>query len=153
MTPLGSNELSRLRRSAEELFARAEQARDQVDLEAAARLFGRAAGTWRSTGDVWEAADAYLELGAVLVRQGRGRILPELAERLLGLLKIDSLPEGALLRLRVFAVLMAKGATEREAVLGLVRERQLARFRTGQVHVEEQPAGEGIGSRQGYVVS
>ncbi len=153
MTPLGSHELSRLRRSAEELFARAEGARDQVDLEGAARLFGRAAGTWRSTGDALEAADAYLELGAVLVRQGRGRILPELAERLLGLLKIDPLPEGALLRLRVFAVLMAKGATEREAVLGLVRERRLARFRTGQVHVQEQPAGEGIGSRQGDVVS
>ncbi len=153
MTPLGDHELCRLRRSAEELFARAEQARDLADLEGAARLFGQAAGTWRSAGDALAAADAYLELGAVLLYQGRGRILPELGERLLDLRKIDPLPEGALLRLRVFAVLMAKGATERETVLGLVRERQLARFRTGQVHVEEQPAGEGIGSRQGDVVS
>ncbi len=153
MAQLGSNERSRLRRAAEELFARAEHARDQVDLEAAARLFGRAAGTWRTTGDVLAAADAYLELAAVLLRQGRGQILPDLAARVSNLVEVNPLPEGVHLRLRVFAVLIAKGATEREAVLGLVLERQLARSRADQAQAEEQPAGEAFGSRQGDVFS
>ncbi|MEP7011637.1 MAG: hypothetical protein ABJC13_15040 [Acidobacteriota bacterium] len=118
-----------LRSAAAEMFARAENARDQGNLEDAARLFGRAAGTWRTTGEVLEAADAYIELGAVLLRQGRGRILPELATRMLGLLQIKPLPEGALLNLRVFAALIAKGNENREAFLGLVQERRLFRHR------------------------
>lgn len=121
--------LGELRRGAEEIFARAEDARDQGNLEDAARLFGRAAGTWRTTGDVLEAADAYLELGAVLLRQGRGRILPELAARLLGLLEIKPLPEGATLNLKVFAALVANGNENREAFLGLIQERRLGRHR------------------------
>ncbi len=149
MAQLGSNELARLRRAAEELFVRAEHARDQADLEGAARLFGRAAGTWRTTGDVLDAADAYLELGAVLLRQGRGHILPDLAARVSNLVEVNPLLEGVHLKLRVFATLIAKGATEREAVLGLVLERQFARSRAGQAHAEEQPTGEGFGSRQG----
>jgi hypothetical protein len=118
-----------LRRGAEEIFARAEDARDQGNLEEAARLFGRAAGTWRTTGDVWEAADAYLELGAVLLRQGRGGILPELAVRLRALLEIKPLPKGATLNLKVFAALVANGNENREAFLGLVQERRLGRNR------------------------
>lgn len=118
-----------LRQGAEYLFARAEDARDQGNLEEAARLFGRAAGTWRTTGDVLEAADAYIELGAVLLRQGRGRILPELAARMLVLLEIKPLPEGAHLNLRVYAALTAKGDEAREAFLGLVQERRLFRHR------------------------
>lgn len=111
------------------MFDRAESARDQGDLENAARLFGRAAGTWRTAGFVMEAADAYLELGAVLLFQGRGRILPELAVRLLGLLDIKPFPEGAHLNLRVFAALIAKGAENRQALLCLVQERRLGRIR------------------------
>ncbi len=118
-----------LRQGAEEIFARAEYARDQGDLENAARLFGRAAGTWRTTGDVLKAADAYIELGAVLLRQGRGKILSELATRLLGLLEIKPLPEGANLNLRIYAALTAKGNEDREAFLGLVQERRLFRHR------------------------
>lgn len=118
-----------LRRAAAEMFYRAESARDQGDLEDAARLFGRAAGTWRTTGDVMDAADAYIELGAVMLRQGRGRILPELAARLLVLLEIEPLPEGAHLNLRVFAALIAKGNESQEAFLGLVQERRLFRHR------------------------
>ncbi len=139
MTPLGDHELSRLRRSAGELFARAEHARDQGDLEGAARLFGQAAGTWRSAGDVLAAADAYLELGAVLLHQGRGRILPELAERLLDLLKIDPLPQGALLQLRVFAALISPGAEDPGPYLELVRRRRRARRQTAQAGAEEKP--------------
>jgi hypothetical protein len=118
-----------LRRAAAEMFARAENARDQGNLENAARWFGRAAGTWRSTGDVLEAADAYIELGAVLLHQGRGKILPELAARMLVLLEIDPLPVGAHLNLRVFAALVAKGSENQEAFLGLVQERRLSRSR------------------------
>ena len=118
-----------LRRAAAEMFARAENARDQGNLENAARWFGRAAGTWRTTGDVLEAADAYIELGAVLLGQGRGRILPELATRLLALLEIQPLPKGAHLNLRVFAALIARGNENQEAFLGLVQERRLCRNR------------------------
>ncbi|MEP7012509.1 MAG: hypothetical protein ABJC13_19485 [Acidobacteriota bacterium] len=120
---------SDLRKGAEEIFARGENARDQGNLEDAARWFGRAAGTWRSTGDALEAADAYLELGAVLLRQGRGVILPELAARLLALLAIKPLPEGAGLNLRIYAALVTKGNENREAFLGLVQERRLGRHR------------------------
>ncbi len=118
-----------LRRAAGEIFDRAERERDEGNLEDAARRFGRAAGTWRTTGDVMAAADAYLELGAVLLRQGRGGILPELAARLVALLEITPLPPGAHLNLRVFATLMAKGAANRDAFLGLVLERRLGRHR------------------------
>lgn len=111
------------------MFTRAESARDRGDLEDAARWFGRAAGTWRTTGDVLEAADAYIELGAVLLRQGRGRILRELAVRLLDLLEIKPFPEGAHLNLRVIAALIAKGNENQEAFLGLVQERRLHRNR------------------------
>ncbi len=111
------------------MFDRAEDARDQGNLEDAARWFGRAAGTWRTTGDVLEAADAYLELGAVSLRQGRGGILPELAARLLRLLEVKPLPDGAPLNLRVYAALVAKGNENREAFLGLVQERRLGRHR------------------------
>ena len=132
--PAGAPGSGDLRRGAEEMFTRAEDARDQGNLEDAARWFGRAAGTWRTTGDVLEAADAYLELGAVLLRQGRGKLLPELAARLLRLLEIKPLetkplPEGAALNLRVFAALVAKGNENREAFLGLVQERRLGRHR------------------------
>ncbi len=119
-----------LRPAATEMFSRAETARDQGNLETAARWFGRAAGTWRATGDALQAADAYVELGAVLLRQGRGGILPELAARMLGLLLANEpLPEGAHLNLRVFAALIAKGKEEPDAFLGLVQERRLARHR------------------------
>ncbi len=121
-----------LRQGAEEIFARAESARDQGNLEDAARLFGRAAGTWRTTGAVLEAADAYIELGAVLQRQGRERILPELAARMLALLEVKPLPEGAPLNLKVYAALIAKGNENREAFLGLVQERRLFRHRFAQ---------------------
>jgi hypothetical protein len=124
--PPGSGEL---RQGAEEMFDRAEDARDQGNLEDSARWFGRAAGTWRTTGDVLKAADAYLELGAVLLRQRRGAMLPELAARLLALLEIKPLPEGATLNLRVFAALVANGNENREAFLGLVLERRLSRHR------------------------
>jgi hypothetical protein len=117
------------RHRAEEIFAQAENARDQGNLEDAASLFGRAAGTWRTTGRVLEAADAYIELGAVLLRQGRGRILPELATRLLALLEIKPLPEGAHLNLRIFAALIAKANDNPEAFLGLVQESRLFRHR------------------------
>lgn len=123
---------SALHQAAEEIFARAESARDQGNLEDAARLFGRAAGTWRTTGDVLEAADAYIELGAVLLRQGRGGILPELAARVLNLLKIEPFPEGAHLNLRVFAALIANGNEGKDAFLGLVQERRLFRHRLAQ---------------------
>jgi hypothetical protein len=129
-----------LRRAAAEMFARAESFRDQADLEDAARLFGRAAGTWRSTGDVLEAADAYIELGGVLLRQGRGQALPDLAARVSNLLEVDPLPKGARLKLRVFAAVIAKGATEREAFLGLVLERQFGRTRAARSQrTAEQP--------------
>ncbi len=138
MTPLGEHEHSRLRRSAEELFARAEHARDQADLEGAARLFGQAAGTWRSTGDVFEAADAYLELGAVLLHQGRGRILPELSLRLLDLLKVDPLPNGAFLKLRVYAALITQGAEHQGPYLELVHQRRSVRNRIASAADEEE---------------
>ncbi len=118
-----------LRQAAGEIFDRAERERDAGNLEDAARLFGRAAGTWRATGEVTRAVDAYIELGAVLLRQGRGGILPELAARLLALLDVKPLPEGARLNLRIFAALMAKGAADREAFQGLVLERRLGRHR------------------------
>jgi hypothetical protein len=122
------------------MFARAESFRDQADLEGAARLFGRAAGTWHSTGDVLEAADAYIELGAVLLRQGRGQVLPDLAVRVLNLLGQKPLPKGARLKLSVFAALIAKGATAREAFLGLVLERQIGRTRAARSQqIGEQP--------------
>ncbi len=129
LSPVAAPNREALRRGAVEIFARAECARDQGDLEDAARLFGRAAGTWRTTGDVMEAADAYIELGAVLLRQGRARILPELAARLLVLLDVKPLPKGAQLNLRVFAALIANGNENREAFLGLVQERRLFRHR------------------------
>lgn len=120
------------------MFDRAESARDHGDLEDAARLFGRAAGTWRTAGDPLEAADAYIELGAVLLRQGRGKILPELAARLLVLLEIQPLPEGAHLNLRVFAALIVKGNENQEAFLGLVQERRLGRKRLAQASLRLQ---------------
>jgi len=129
-----------LRQAAAEMFARAENIRNQDDLEGAARLFGRAAGTWRSTGDVPEAADAYIELGGILLRQGRGQALPDLAARVSNLLEVNPLPKGARLKLSVFAALIAKGATEREAFLGLVLERQLGRARAARSpQTEAQP--------------
>ena len=127
------------------MFARAERAREENRLEEAARYFGRAAGTWRSNGNVIEAADAYLELGAVLLRQNRGHLLPDLAFRVQSLLESDRLPEGAHLNLRVFAALMAKGAKEREAFLGLVQERRLARHRLALASAaEDHAAGQGV---------
>jgi hypothetical protein len=120
------------------MFARAESFRDLANLEGAARLFGRAAGTWRSTGDVLEAADAYIELGGVLLQQGRGQVLPDLAARVSNLLEINPLLKGARLKLRVFAVLIAEGATKREAFLGLVLERQLGRTRAARSQDTEE---------------
>ncbi|MEP7011558.1 MAG: hypothetical protein ABJC13_14645 [Acidobacteriota bacterium] len=125
-SPLAPGEL---RRAAGEIFDRAERERDDGNLEEAARLFGRAAGTWRASGEVMAAADAYIELGTVLLRQGRGGILPELAARLLALLEGTPPPEGARLNLRVFAALMTHGAANRDAFLGLVQERRLGRHR------------------------
>ena len=115
--------------SGAELFGRAERERDAGNLEGAARLFGRAAGAWRTAGDVLEAADAYLELGAILLRQGRGRLLPELASRLLVLTEIKPQRRGTRLNLKVYAVLIARGEENQEAFLGLVQERRLFRHR------------------------
>ncbi len=120
------------------MFGRAESAREDGSLELAARLFGRAAGTWRSAGDVLDAADAYLELGAVLLRQGRGHLLPDLSVRVEDLLKVDPLPAGARLSLRIFIKLIARGSTHPEAFLGLVQERRLARHRLSAVSVDQE---------------
>lgn len=141
MSPSQSDhERQELRRAAAERFAQAERARDEANLEEAARLFGRAAGTWRSAGDVLEAADAYIELAGVLLRQGRGQVLPDLAVRVSKLLDVKPLPKGARLKLSVFASLIAKGGAEREAFFGLVLERQLGRARAcRQEGAEELP--------------
>ncbi|HEV7672560.1 MAG TPA: hypothetical protein VGS22_28920 [Thermoanaerobaculia bacterium] len=127
------------------MFAQAENTRDQGDLENAARLFGRSAGTWRSSGDVLEAADAYIELGSVLLSQGRGQLLPDLAARLLNLLEAKPLPEGSHLKLRVFAALIARGATNRDAVLDLALERRLGRVRVARAEgIEEHSWERGV---------
>ena len=108
----------------EEIFARAEAARDQGCLEDAARLFGRSASNWAAYGKVIQAADAYFELGAILLQQGRGGLLPDLADRLLELLKCRPLPAGSLLKLQIFALLMKRGATEQGAFFSLVHEQR-----------------------------
>lgn len=64
-----------------ETFVRAEAARDQDRLEEAARLFGLSAAKWRASGELFLAIDAYFELGASLLLQGRGGLLPDLAAR------------------------------------------------------------------------
>lgn len=127
--PLSRTAPFQFRQGAADIFACAESARDGGNLEDAARLFGRAAESWRTTGNVLEAADAYLELGALLLRQGRGKILPDLAVRTLNLLKIVPLPPGARLNLWVFAALMKKATVDRDPFLALVLERRLGRLR------------------------
>ncbi|MEP7011690.1 MAG: hypothetical protein ABJC13_15305 [Acidobacteriota bacterium] len=112
------------RHEAQEIFARAEAALDQGLVEDAARLFGLSAAKWRATGDVFPAADAYFELGAILLLQGRGGLLSDLADRLLELLKQDPLPPGSHAKLRIFAALMRKGAANQDAFFSLVHEQR-----------------------------
>ncbi len=126
-----------MERAAEEDFARAEEARKDGLLEEAARRFGRAARGFRAAGDVYRSADAFLELGAVLLRQGRGRLLPELSARMEALLLVRPLPVGARLRLRVLARILARGGFEPDAYFALVLERRLGRRR------EAAPEGSG----------
>ncbi len=109
---------------AQEIFARAEAARDQGRLEDAARLFGRSAAKWGASGKVIQAANAYFELGAILLLQGRGRLLPDLADRLLEHLKASPLPSRSRLRVRVFAALLRRGASNQTAILHLVVEQR-----------------------------
>lgn len=116
----------------QEIFARAETARDQGRLEDAARLFGRSAADWGATGMVFHAIDAYFELGAVLLLQGRGGLLGDLADRLLELLKHRPLPPGSHLKLRVFADLMRIGATTQGAFFCLVHEQRRHRAARGE---------------------
>jgi hypothetical protein len=105
-----------------ETFARAESARDQGRLEDAARLFGLSAAKWRASGELFLAIDAYFELGAILLLQGRGGLLAELAARLLELSKHDRLPPGGYAKFQIFAALMRKGATDPGVYASLVRE-------------------------------
>ncbi|MEP7008955.1 MAG: hypothetical protein ABJC13_01385 [Acidobacteriota bacterium] len=112
---------------AEETFARAEAARDQGRLEDAARLFGRSAANWGATGEAFLATDAYFELGAILLLQGRGRLLPDLADRLLELLK-NGPPPGSQAKLRIFAALMRQGAANPGAFFCLVHEQRRHRM-------------------------
>ncbi|MEP7009078.1 MAG: hypothetical protein ABJC13_02020 [Acidobacteriota bacterium] len=109
---------------AQQVFARAEAARDQGRLEDAARLFGRSATTWGTEGRVFQAIDAYLELGAILLLQGRGTLLPDLAERLLELSKQNPLPPGTYAKLQIFAVLMRKAVEIEGAYFSLVHEQR-----------------------------
>lgn len=109
---------------AEEIFARAETARDQGRPEDAARLFGLSAANWRATGQIFLAADAYFELGAILLLQGRGGLLLDLADRLLELLKYKTLPPGSHAKLLIFAALMRRGAANQGAFHCLVHEQR-----------------------------
>lgn len=107
---------------AQEIFARAEAARDQGRLEDAARLFGRSAANWGAAGRVFQAIDAYFELGAILLLQGRGGLLPDLASRLVELSNHRPLPPGSHAKLLIFAALMRKGAANQAAFFSLVHE-------------------------------
>ncbi len=124
-----------LSQDAEEIFAQAEAARDQDRLKDAARLFGRSAARWGAAGKVILAADAYFELGALLLREGRGGLLPDLADRLLELLDHVPLPPGSRLKFQVFAILMRKAAANPSAFISLVHEQR--RHRKARTEHEE----------------
>ncbi len=118
-------------------FALAESARDQGRLEDAARLFGRSATRWAKSGKAFPAIDAYFELGAILILQGRVGLIPDLAEHLLDLLRSDSLPPGSSIKIAVFALLMRKGAADPGPFFSLVH--QLRRHRAERRRQEEEP--------------
>ncbi len=130
--------------NAHEIFARAEAAREQGRLKDAARLFGRAAATWGAAGQVYLATDAYFELGAILLREGRGGVLAGLADRLLELLHHSQLPAGSQLKLRIFALLMRQGASNPGAFFSLVQEQRRQR----KARAEHDEANPGLEARE-----
>ncbi|HXU30190.1 MAG TPA: hypothetical protein VN851_06410 [Thermoanaerobaculia bacterium] len=137
-TPRQDSAHLRLPQDAVEAFAHAEAARDQGRLEDAARLFGRSATIWGAAGWVFHAADAYVELGAILLFQGRVGLLPELAFRVIALLENDPLPPGSRIKLAVYAHLMRNGAADQGAYFSFVHE--LRRHRKAREEHEEAPA-------------
>ncbi len=134
---------SRSPQDAQEIFARAEAARDQGRLNDAARLFGRSAARWGAAGKVVLATDAYFELGAILLLDGRGGLLPGLADRLLELLHHSPLPSGSRLKLQIFAFLMRKGAANPGAFFSLVQEQRRQR----KARTEHDEANPGLEAR------
>ncbi len=144
MTACQASDRQKFPANAQEIFARAEAAREQDRLKDAARLFGRAASSWGAAGKVFLAADAYFELGAILLREGRGGVLAGLADRLLELLHHSPLPSGSRLKLRIFASLMRQGAANPGAFFSLVQEQRRQR----QTRTEHEEANPGLEARE-----
>ena len=102
--------------------------RDGDSLEAAPH-FERAAWVYEILGDPLPAAEATLELGRCFLTLRHGEWLPKLAGRIENLAREEaaSLPDGGLISLRVWAVILRRGEIEPFPFLHLIRERRLLR--------------------------
>ncbi|HEV7671541.1 MAG TPA: hypothetical protein VGS22_23730 [Thermoanaerobaculia bacterium] len=95
----------------------------------AALHFERAALGYEFSGDPLPAAEATLELGRCLLYLKHGERLPALAGRLDNLAREEaaSLPKGALISLRVWAVILRRGEIEPSPFLHLIHSRRRVR--------------------------
>ena len=120
---------SRIRRFARLLRHRGETATKEGDFTEAAFQFERAAWAYEYLNDPLAAAEATLELGRCLLYLGHGELLPALAGRIENLAREADrpLPDGGLLKMRVWASILRKGAAEPSAFLQLIRMRRRAR--------------------------
>ncbi|MEP7011733.1 MAG: hypothetical protein ABJC13_15525 [Acidobacteriota bacterium] len=125
----GEPDASRIRRFARMLMHRGETATKVGDFTEAVVQFERAAWAYEYLNDPLAAAEATLELGRSLLYLNHGELLPALAGRIENLLKegAESLPEGGLLSMRVWAAILRRGQIEPGPLLHLLRMRRRAR--------------------------
>ncbi len=108
---------------------RGESATKTEDFPEAVVQFERAAWAYEYLNDPLAASEATLEVGRSLLYLNHGELLPALAGRIENLAKegAESLPEGGLLSMRVWAAILRRGQIEPGPLLHLLRMRRCAR--------------------------
>ncbi|HEV7672168.1 MAG TPA: hypothetical protein VGS22_26930 [Thermoanaerobaculia bacterium] len=108
---------------------RGESATREGDFTESAMQFERAAWAYEYMNDPLAAAEATLELGRSLLYLNHGEMLPALAGRIENLAReaAQPPPEGGLIKMRVWAVILRRGEIEPAPFLHLIRMQRRAR--------------------------